>query len=137
MNLDIKSEVEAMAEAEADGKGAAPESFSGKTRGQVLADKMNFERPAWVTATPGASGPILPPDEQKRDFIDMIDQNGNERSNLELCYKCYERHIIPGSPLTLGDRDKCYSSLPDVSITGCLFYLTTFCYVSSHTLYLL
>ena len=108
---DMKSRVEAMAE---DGsEGAASESFGQKTKGQMMADKMNFERPAWVSATPGVSGAILPPDEQKRDFIEMIDQNGNERSNLELCYKCYKRHIIPGSPLTLGDRDKCYSSLPD------------------------
>jgi hypothetical protein len=115
---EIESKVEVpkvKIEDEDDNEEEAPALFEGKTKGQLLADKMDFKRPCWVTVTAGVSGSILPPDEQKRDFIGVIDQNNNGKGELELelCFRCSKRHIIPGSPITLGDRDKCYSSLPD------------------------
>jgi len=92
---------------------ASPELFKGKTKGELLADKINFERPSWVQKPVGSCFPVLPPEDQRRDFIELIDQNKDRSGELEPCFKCGKKHIIPGSPLTLGDRDKCYSALPD------------------------
>jgi hypothetical protein len=92
----------------------AREPANGKTKGEILADKIDFKRPSWVTRPVGSCFDILPPDEQKREFIELINKNKDGSGQLEPCFKCGEKHIIPGSPLTLGDRDKCYSALPDV-----------------------
>jgi hypothetical protein len=90
-----------------------PELFEDRTKGELLADKINFKRTSLVTRPVGSCFEILPPDEQKREFIELIDKNKDGSGELEPCFKCGEKHIIPGSPLTLGDRDKCYSALPD------------------------
>jgi hypothetical protein len=79
------------------------------TKGEKLAQNINFRRPAWITTVPGASGPILPADEQRQDFIADINAHGEQ---LDLCTVCNRRHIPPGPPITLADRDTCGSLLP-------------------------
>lgn len=91
-----------------------PEPSGGKTKGEILADKIDFKRSSWVTQPIGSVFEFLPPNEQRREFIELIDKNKNASGEPEPCFKCDKRHIIPGSPLTLGDRDRCYSALPDV-----------------------
>jgi hypothetical protein len=44
------------------------------------------------------------------DFIKYIDKNEPE---LEYCRKCKTKHIPPGAPITLEDRDTCGSYLPE------------------------
>jgi len=79
------------------------------TRGEKLAEEINFKRPAWESTPPGASGAILDGEEQRRDFIKAVDVG----AHLEYCNKCKKFHIPPGGGLTLEDRDTCYSDIPE------------------------
>lgn len=85
---------------------AHPDELS---KGEEMAQRINFERDAWVTTAPGVSGDILPAEEQREDFIDDINSNGEQ---LGLCTVCGDHHIPPGPPITLADRDTCGSLLP-------------------------
>lgn len=79
------------------------------SKGERLARKINFDRDAWVTTTPGVSGDILPAEEQREDFIKDINKHGEQ---FEYCTVCRSSHIPPGPPITLADRDTCGSLLP-------------------------
>jgi hypothetical protein len=59
--------------------------------------------------TPGVSGMIYDADEQREDFIKNIDSG----AEFEFCKKCQKKHIPPGGPITLQDRDTCGSYLPE------------------------
>jgi hypothetical protein len=85
------------------------ENSEGRKTGEDLAKDINFNRPTWITTTPGSSGVIYPANEQRQDFIDNI----NAGAELEYCMKCKKKHIPPGSPITLQDRDTCGAYLPD------------------------
>jgi hypothetical protein len=88
----------------------ASTSSGAKTRGELLAETINFNRATWVMTSPGVSGPIYPPEEQRADFIANIDTN---KAEFEYCSKCKTKHIPPGAPITLQDRDTCGSYLPE------------------------
>lgn len=79
------------------------------SRGEQLARNINFRRDSCVTTAPGVSGDILPAEEQREEFIDDINNNGEQ---LEFCTVCETKHIPPGPPITLADRDTCGSLLP-------------------------
>jgi hypothetical protein len=79
------------------------------SRGERLAQNINFRRDTWITTAPGVSGDILPAEEQREDFIDDINNNGEQ---LGFCTVCKMAHIPPGPPITLADRDTCGSFLP-------------------------
>ena len=82
-----------------------------KTRGELLADNIDFtEGPHAMDGPPGVSGPFYPPEEQRADFIEQIDKFNPE---LEYCKKCKTKHIPPGPPTTLQDRDTCGVYLPE------------------------
>ncbi|RDL35734.1 uncharacterized protein BP5553_06346 [Venustampulla echinocandica] len=83
------------------------------TRGEVLANDIKFDRVTWVMGTPGVSGIVYPPEEQREEFISNINDNEDGGGDMEKCSKCGQFHIIPGSPITLADRDTCLSQLPD------------------------
>lgn len=83
------------------------------TKGEKMAQHINFARPSWVMFTPGVSGVLYPEEDQREDFITNINENKDGGGELEFCSKCKQYHIPPGSPITLGDRDTCFSGLPD------------------------
>ncbi|KAF4636382.1 hypothetical protein G7Y89_g1693 [Cudoniella acicularis] len=89
------------------------EGRSGITKGELMAQAINFTRPSWVPNAPGISGELYPEAEQREDFIKNINENKDGAGELEFCSICKQFHIPPGSPLTLGDRDTCFASLPD------------------------
>ncbi|TAQ91048.1 hypothetical protein B7494_g588 [Chlorociboria aeruginascens] len=91
-----------------DGAASTPKK-TGPTPGEILAKTINFNRLSSVRTAPGVSGEIYSAKEQREDFIKAI----NEGVPLEFCRKCEEKHIPPGSPITLQDRDTCGSYLPD------------------------
>ena len=79
------------------------------TKGDNLAQNINTCRPTWINTAPGIRGTILAADERSHDFIADINTHG---SKLALCTVCNKRHIPPGPPITLADRDTCGSFLP-------------------------
>jgi len=82
-----------------------------RTKGEILADKINFDRATWDMTSAGDLAPgFLSIKEQREEFISNI----NSGAELEFCNKCKEKHIPPGSPITLQDRDTCGSYLPEV-----------------------
>lgn len=85
------------------------ETPEGKKSGEDLAKDINFGRTTWIMTAPGVNGVIYSADEQRQDFIDNI----NDGADLEYCTKCKRKHIPPGSPITLQDRDTCGAYLPD------------------------
>lgn len=105
-----------------------------KTKGQILADQVDFNlpRPKWVTRAPGfSSRPTLSPEEQKEQLIKEVDHldtqlNGKlvvqiecfdrkdkDQMLVEICIGCGIRHILPGNRLTLAARDRCFAHLPE------------------------
>jgi len=80
------------------------------SEGEKLARTINFQRTPWVTTTPGVSGEIYTAEEQRKDFVDNVNKSG---SQLGYCSKCMKRHIPPGPPITLADRDTCGADLPE------------------------
>lgn len=40
-----------------------------RSKGEKLADTINFYRRAWITDTPGVSGILIPAEEQRLEFI--------------------------------------------------------------------
>ncbi|RDW79628.1 hypothetical protein BP6252_04266 [Coleophoma cylindrospora] len=56
----------------------------------------------------GASGEFYGVDEQKSDFIRAV-----QNEMLEYCKVCGHRHIPPGPPGTLPDRDTCGAYIPE------------------------
>ena len=85
------------------------ETLEGRKSGEDLAKDINFDRTTWIMTAPGANGVIYSAAEQRQDFIDNI----NAGAELEYCTKCKKKHIPPGSPITLQDRDTCGAYLPD------------------------
>ncbi|KAF7859586.1 hypothetical protein EAF04_008665 [Stromatinia cepivora] len=77
--------------------------------GGIVATGIDFTQKAWVEFEPSATGEIYSGDEQKADFIKNLD----EGAQIEYCKKCKERHIPPGSTLTLPERDTCGAYLPE------------------------
>jgi hypothetical protein len=81
-----------------------------KTKGERLAETINFNRSSWVMTAPGLHGEFYPGFEQRNDFINYVDslEDGKD-GGPELCYcrVCGENHIPPGTPITLEDRDTC------------------------------
>ncbi|KAA8564363.1 hypothetical protein EYC84_011307 [Monilinia fructicola] len=77
--------------------------------GDLAATQIDFTQKAWIRYEPSAIGEIYNGDEQKADFIRNLD----EGAQIEYCKKCKERHILPGSPLTLSERDPCGAYLPE------------------------
>ncbi|CAD6452761.1 d3d86942-86cd-43c9-aaa4-24c7eb99b8e3 [Sclerotinia trifoliorum] len=77
--------------------------------GGIVATRMDFTQKAWVEFEPSVIGEIYSGDEQKADFIKNLD----EGAQIEYCKKCKERHIPPGSALTLPERDTCGAYLPE------------------------
>ncbi|APA13712.1 predicted protein [Sclerotinia sclerotiorum 1980 UF-70] len=77
--------------------------------GGIVATRMDFTQKAWVEFDPSVIGEIYSEDEQKADFIRNLD----EGAQIEYCKKCKERHIPPGSTLTLAERDTCGAYLPE------------------------
>ena len=53
---------------------------------------------------------LLTPKFSQADFIAHIDK---DKPELEYCSKCKTKHIPPGVPITLEDRDTCGSYLPE------------------------
>ena len=87
-------------------------SAQAKTRGELLADSINFNRSTWVMTSPGISGDLYPAKEQRADFIKYIDGIEEEKWGLDYCKLCKTKHIPPGPPITLEDRDTCGAYLP-------------------------
>ena len=79
------------------------------SKGERLARNIDFRRDGWNMIAPGVSGDILSAEEQREDFIEDINNNGEQ---LEFCTVCKTAHIPPGPPITLADRDTCGSQLP-------------------------
>jgi hypothetical protein len=95
-------------------KGEEPfTSAQAKTRGELLADTINFNRSTWVMTTPGISGDLYPAKEQRADYIKYIDGIDKEKWELDYCKLCKTKHIPPGPPITLEDRDTCGAYLPE------------------------
>jgi hypothetical protein len=108
-----------------------------KTEGEKAAETIDWNRSSWGAQVPGATTSFYPGLEQRADFIKAIDdiaktslqglrrdyphllippENDPAISNgpkLEYCKKCFKNHILPGSPITLPDRDTCSAFLPD------------------------
>ncbi|KAB8292324.1 hypothetical protein EYC80_008066 [Monilinia laxa] len=80
-----------------------------QSTGDLAATQIDFTQKAWIRYEPSAIGEIYNGDEQKADFIRNLD----EGAQIEYCKKCKERHIPPGSPLTLSERDLCGAYLPE------------------------
>ncbi|QSZ33134.1 hypothetical protein DSL72_002720 [Monilinia vaccinii-corymbosi] len=80
-----------------------------QSTGDMVATGIDFTQKAWIRYEPSASGEIYNEDEQKADFIRNLD----EGAQIEFCKKCKERHIPPGSPITLSERDPCGAYLPE------------------------
>jgi len=83
----------------------------GRTKGEILADTINWKRATWDTTPVGHDVfEFYGWKEARQDFINNIDSG----AEFELCEKCEKSHIPPGSPITLQDRDTCGSFLPEV-----------------------
>lgn len=85
-----------------------------QTIGQLIAKSMNFHRPLFDEAN-RIFDYDLPTDREQRVAVAAIidDALRNDKDPFDLCKVCLERHIAPGPPNTLQDRDFCGSLLPD------------------------
>ncbi|ESZ95685.1 hypothetical protein SBOR_3905 [Sclerotinia borealis F-4128] len=80
-----------------------------QSTGNMAATGIDFTQNSWIDFEPSVIGEIYSGVEQKADFI----RNMDEGAQIEYCKKCKERHIPPGSPITLPERDPCGSYLPE------------------------
>lgn len=111
LTLEIRTRTKALGD-----EPAASVSDNTKTRGELEADKIDFDRSSWVMTTPGVSGNLYSGEEQRADYIksiDSIEEDKWELYGLEYCKVCKEKHIPPGPPITLEDRDTCGAYLPE------------------------
>jgi hypothetical protein len=108
-----------------------------KTEGEKAAETIDWSRSGWGAQVPGAITSFYPGTEQRAEFVKEIDdiaktslqgirrdyphllippENDPAFTNgfkLQYCKKCGKNHILPGSPITLPDRDTCGAFLPD------------------------
>lgn len=75
---------------------------------EEFANTIQWHKYNFNGGTCESNGPIYPADQARADFIKMI----NDGAQLELCTVCEKKHIIPGPPITLPDRDECGMFLP-------------------------
>ncbi|KAG9238865.1 hypothetical protein BJ875DRAFT_361243, partial [Amylocarpus encephaloides] len=80
--------------------------------GEIMADRTTFDRLS-IGDTPGVvNGDVYSPEQQRADFITAINRTDDASGQLEFCTVCQKNHIPPGAPITLADRDTCFSQLP-------------------------
>lgn len=84
-----------------------PVSEVGKI-GEEVAKGINFDRQTWNMQASGRDN-FYSTSEMREDFVASIDAG----AEFEHCNKCDKKHIPPGPPITLQDRDTCYSYLPE------------------------
>ncbi|KAE8444490.1 hypothetical protein EG329_000474 [Mollisiaceae sp. DMI_Dod_QoI] len=93
--------------------GAEPKETIAKSsprlNGERLANTIQWNKNSFCSTTCESNGPIYPSEQARTDFVKMI----NQGAKLEHCKVCDKKHIPPGPPVTLADRDTCGSYLPE------------------------
>lgn len=85
-----------------------------KALGELVADQIDWTRRLYNATENGASPPAGPAIVLwRKDFEKTIDDAvADGLLPFEICDKCGQRHIPWGNPVTLQDRDTCFSMLP-------------------------